>query len=67
LFAFANGKTIPGWASLSSLLFLLFGILFILLGIIGTYLAEVWRRTSGIPDYFVGRVTVDPYNNAKEM
>lgn len=53
---FANGQTVPGWASLSSLLFLLFGILFILLGIVGAYLAEVWKRTSGVPDYFVGDV-----------
>ena len=67
LFAFANGKTIPGWASLSSLLFLLFGILFILLGIIGTYLAEVWRRTSGIPDYFVGQVQVIPNSGTIEV
>jgi polyisoprenyl-phosphate glycosyltransferase len=59
-FMFANGQTIPGWASLSSLLFLLFGILFILLGIIGAYLAEVWKRTSGIPDYFVGDVNFFP-------
>ena len=50
---FFNGDTVPGWASVSSGLFLLFGILFFLLGITGTYLAEIWRRTSGIPDYFV--------------
>ena len=49
---FFNGDTVPGWASVSSGLFLLFGILFFLLGITGTYLAEIWRRTSGIPDYF---------------
>lgn len=67
LFKFANGETIPGWASLSSLLFLLFGILFLLLGIMGSYLAEVWRRTSGIPDYFVGQVQVMPHDSAKEV
>jgi dolichol-phosphate mannosyltransferase len=50
---FFNGVTVPGWASVSSGLFLLFGILFFLLGITGTYLAEIWRRTSGIPDYFI--------------
>jgi glycosyltransferase involved in cell wall biosynthesis len=50
---FFRGDTVPGWASVSSGLFLLFGILFFLLGITGTYLAEIWRRTSGIPDYFV--------------
>lgn len=50
---FFSGDTVPGWASVSSGLFLLFGILFFLLGITGTYLAEIWRRTSGIPDYFV--------------
>jgi glycosyltransferase involved in cell wall biosynthesis len=50
---FFSGDTVPGWASVSSGLFLLFGILFFLLGITGTYIAEIWRRTSGIPDYFV--------------
>jgi len=50
---FYSGETVPGWASVSSGLFLLFGILFLLLGITGTYVAEIWRRTSGIPDYFV--------------
>ena len=64
-FMFANGQTIPGWASLSSLLFLLFGILFILLGIIGAYLAEVWKRTSGIPDYFVGDENFFPNRERK--
>jgi dolichol-phosphate mannosyltransferase len=62
---FASGETVPGWASLSSLLFLLFGILFILLGIVGAYLAEVWRRTSGIPDYFVGEIRTIPNNGKK--
>ena len=62
-FMFANGQTVPGWASLTSLLFLLFGILFILLGIIGAYLAEVWKRTSGIPDYFVGGEKLFPNSN----
>lgn len=62
---FASGETVPGWASLSSLLFLLFGILFILLGIVGAYLAEVWRRTSGIPDYFVGEIRTIPNNGQK--
>jgi polyisoprenyl-phosphate glycosyltransferase len=56
---FFNGDTVPGWASVSSGLFLLFGILFFLLGITGTYIAEIWRRTSGIPDYFVD---IDSYN-----
>jgi len=61
LVQFAIGNTIPGWASISTVLFLLFGILFFVLGITGTYLAEIWRRTSGIPAYFVENL--DPFSH----
>lgn len=63
---FSSGNTVPGWASISSVLFLLFGILFFVLGITGTYLAEIWRRTSGIPDYFVDESEEITFSRSKD-
>jgi glycosyltransferase involved in cell wall biosynthesis len=59
IFTYFNGDTSAGWASIVSTLFLMFGILFLVLGIISAYLAMIWRKTSGIPEYFISNTDPD--------
>ena len=47
------GRTVPGWTSTIGFMLLLFGILFVLLGIIGLYLARIHRALQGRPLYIV--------------
>lgn len=50
---FSIGNTVPGWASAVGITSLLFGILFVLLGIIGIYLAQIHRALQGRPHFIV--------------
>lgn len=45
--------TVPGWTSAVSILSFLFGILFILLGLIGLYIGEILIEVKRRPRYFV--------------
>jgi glycosyltransferase involved in cell wall biosynthesis len=54
LYAYANGEVVPGWASLMTVMSFMFGILFVLLGIIGTYLAKVYEILKRRPRFVVG-------------
>jgi glycosyltransferase involved in cell wall biosynthesis len=45
------GNTVQGWASTLGLLSLLFGVLFVLLGIIGTYLGRIYLMLQRRPHY----------------
>jgi polyisoprenyl-phosphate glycosyltransferase len=49
----AMGRTVPGWSSTIGFMLLLFGILFVLLGIIGLYLARIHRALQSRPLYIV--------------
>jgi dolichol-phosphate mannosyltransferase len=51
------GHTVPGWASAVSLVSLLFGILFILLGILGEYIGRILIEARARPRYLVAEVT----------
>src|SRR6202008_328137 len=42
-------EAVPGWASLFVLVSLLFGILFILIGIVGEYIARILEEVRGRP------------------
>jgi len=46
-------KAVPGWASLTIVVSLLFGILFILLGILGEYLARILEEVRSRPRFIV--------------
>jgi dolichol-phosphate mannosyltransferase len=48
-----RGSTVPGWASTVGILSLLFGILFIILGIIGVYLARIHKTLQERPRFIV--------------
>jgi len=50
---FFTNLAVPGWASVIGLVSLLFGVLFILLGIIGEYIARILEEVRGRPRYII--------------
>jgi glycosyltransferase involved in cell wall biosynthesis len=56
----ARGHTVPGWASDVGVTTLLFGVQFILLGLIGEYLGRVYLTAKGRPPYLVDDTTGAP-------
>ena len=50
-FRFFRGNVVPGWASTLAVLSLMFGILFILLGIIGIYLGSLFETVKNRPRF----------------
>ena len=53
LIQFVRGVTLPGWASTVGILSFLFGILFIILGIIGIYIAKIHETLQNRPPFVV--------------
>lgn len=47
------GNTVPGWASAVGIISFLFGILFVLLGVLGEYLSKVLEQVQLRPRYIV--------------
>lgn len=62
LVQYAFGNTVPGWASILGVTSLLFGILFILLGIIGIYLADIHKAMRGRPQFLIAEETAASEN-----
>jgi polyisoprenyl-phosphate glycosyltransferase len=54
LVAYLSGRVVPGWASVMTVMSFMFGVLFVLLGIIGTYLAKVYEILKRRPRFVVG-------------
>jgi dolichol-phosphate mannosyltransferase len=54
---YARGVTVPGWASLVGISSLLFGFLFLLLGVIGLYVARIHIALQTPPIYVVAART----------
>jgi glycosyltransferase involved in cell wall biosynthesis len=54
---YVEGNTVPGWTSTIGFMLLLFGVLFVLLGIIGLYLARIHRALQSRPLYIVAEST----------
>ncbi len=50
---FFTDRAAPGWASLSAMISLFFGILFIILGILGEYLARILEEVRARPRFIV--------------
>ena len=48
------GHTITGWASMMAFMSLMFGILFVLLGVIGTYLGKIFELLKNRPRFLIG-------------
>ena len=57
LYQVLNHKTVPGWASTVGIISFLFGVLFIMLGIVGTYIARIHIALQNRPKYVVGELT----------
>lgn len=55
-----RGRTVPGWASAVGVTALLFGVQFILLGLIGEYLGRVYLATKSRPPFLVEATTDAP-------
>ncbi len=57
LVQFARGETVPGWASLTAVMSFLFGVLFIVLGIIGAYIARIHDILQNRPPFVIAETT----------
>lgn len=51
--AFFNGETEAGWASTISTILLLFGVLFVILGVHGLYIGAILKNTMAQPRYIL--------------
>ncbi len=58
IYFFAEG-VVPGWASALSITSFLFGVLFVLLGIIGDYIGQILQEVKGRPRYLISELTSD--------
>ena len=50
---YALGHTVPGWASTLGLLVFLFGVLFVILGVIGEYVGLIYIMLQRRPAYVI--------------
>jgi dolichol-phosphate mannosyltransferase len=54
---YMRGETVPGWASLTAVVSFLFAVLFVVLGIMGLYIARIHEILQNRPPYVVGEST----------
>jgi dolichol-phosphate mannosyltransferase len=54
------GRTVPGWASTLGVLSMLFGVLFVVIGILGQYVARIHRMLQARPCFVVEK-TIDGF------
>lgn len=57
---YVTGRALEGWASMISTMLLMFGILFVILGVFGLYLGAILRAVRSHPTYVVDRSPDDP-------
>ena len=62
-----TNRTLPGWTSVVAFEALLFGILFILLGVIGEYLGRVLEEVRGRPRFIISEQTDFALPGAKPL
>ena len=58
-------RALPGWASIIGLQSLLFGVLFILLGILGEYMARILEEVRGRPRFIVSETLGFPVDGSQ--
>lgn len=63
LVQYLAGVTVPGWASTLGITSFLFGILFIILGIIGIYLSRIHVTLQNRPAFIVSEVSISKKSN----
>ena len=54
LVQYFRGQTVTGWASMMAFMSFMFGILFVLLGVIGTYLGKIFELLKNRPRFLIG-------------
>ena len=57
LISWLLGDPLPGWTSLMLALLLLFGIQFLMIGVVGEYLYRIYSEVVGRPLYFISEKT----------
>ncbi|HET9955015.1 MAG TPA: glycosyltransferase family 2 protein [Polyangiaceae bacterium] len=57
LFTYFTGHAIPGWASVMTVMSLMFGVLFVLLGVIGAYLGKIYEILKNRPRFVIEALT----------
>ena len=50
---FISGTAVPGWASAVSIISFLFGVLFVLLGVMGEYIGRIFMEVRGRPRFVI--------------
>ena len=55
-----SGVTVPGWASTVGVMSFLFAILFVMVGIIGVYIARIHSMLQGRPQFIVTETAAAP-------
>jgi glycosyltransferase involved in cell wall biosynthesis len=60
VYQYAQGRTVTGWASVMTFMALMFGILFVLLGVVGTYVGKIYEILKNRPRFLVGERTAPP-------
>lgn len=53
----ARGRTVPGWASIVAVMSLLFAVLFIVLGVMGVYIARIHQALQDRPRFVIADAT----------
>lgn len=53
LIQFFRGATVAGWTSIVAIMSFLFGVLFLILGIIGVYLSRIHQALQGRPQFII--------------
>lgn len=56
LIQYFRGNTVPGWASVVTVMSFMFGVLFLLLGVIGTYLAKIYDAIKRRPAFLTAEL-----------
>ena len=57
IFSYFRGNAIPGWASTLAVLSLMFGVLFILIGIMGMYIGSIFETVKNRPRFLAKAVS----------
>jgi len=66
IFAYYQGLTVPGWTTTITVISFMFGMLFILLGLIGEYIGKILIQVRGRPR-FVANNYIGIHNGPKEL
>ena len=61
---YISGESLPGWASIVTVMTFLFGFLFILIGILGAYLSRIHRALQAPPRFIISETSREETNAA---